>query len=98
MFDRFSAGSSARRNLLWAAAILLVVGAGYWWYQGGDAARSSAKGPPGGMTPPVPVKVETAKVQELDIFLRGLEPGAGRGVSLLDEHDVARLAEAIAEL
>ena len=72
MFDRFSAGSSARRNLLWAAAILLVVGAGYWWYQGGDAARSSAKGPPGGMTPPVPVKVETAKVQELDIFLRGL--------------------------
>ncbi len=72
MFDRFSAGSAARRNLVWAAAILLVVGAGYWWYQGGDAARTSAKGPPGGMTPPVPVKVETAKVQDLDIFLRGL--------------------------
>ena len=72
MFDRFSAGSSARRNLVWAVAILLVVGAGYWWYQGGESARSSAKGPPGGMTPPIPVKVETAKVQDLDIFLRGL--------------------------
>ena len=72
MFDRFSAGSPARRNLVWAAVILLVVGAGYWWYRGGDSARSSAKGPPGGMTPPVPVKVETAKVQDLDIFLRGL--------------------------
>ena len=72
MFDRFSAGSSARRYLVWAAAILVVAGAGYWWYQAGDSARSAAKGPPGGMTPPVPVKVETAKVQDLDIFLRGL--------------------------
>ena len=72
MFDRFSAGSSARRNLVWAVAVLLVVGAGYWWYRGGDATRSAGKGPPGGMTPPVPVQVETAKVQALDIFLRGL--------------------------
>ena len=71
MFDSVSAGSSARRNLIWLAVVLLVIGAGYWWYQAGESSRS-AKGSPGGKTPPVPVKVETAKVQDLDIFLRGL--------------------------
>jgi multidrug efflux system membrane fusion protein len=71
MFDSVSAGSSARRKLIWLAVVLLVIGAGYWWYQAGEPARS-AKGPPGGKTPPVPVRVETAKVQDLDVFLRGL--------------------------
>ena len=71
MFDSVSAGSSARRKLIWLAVVLLVIGAGYWWYRAGEPARS-AKGPPGGKTPPIPVKVETAKVQDLDVFLRGL--------------------------
>lgn len=72
MFDSISAGSSARRKLAWVVVALLLAGAGYWWYQGGESSRSTAKGPPGGMTPPVPVKVEAAKVENLDIYLRGL--------------------------
>jgi multidrug efflux system membrane fusion protein len=42
-----------------------------WWFIP-EAVTTAKKGPPAGFTPPVPVKTDVARVQDLDIYLRGL--------------------------
>lgn len=61
------------RRLAWVLVALLLVGSAVWWYSSSKTSVSEKKvGYAAGATPPVPVKVETAKVQDLDIYLRGL--------------------------
>ena len=51
--------------------LAVLVGGVYWWQS--DAGKPAApKGPPGGMTPMVPVRVQAAISESLDIYLRGL--------------------------
>jgi len=42
-----------------------------WWLIP-EAVTTAKKGPPAGFMPPVPVKTDVARVQDLDIYLRGL--------------------------
>jgi multidrug efflux system membrane fusion protein len=42
-----------------------------WWLLPG-VTTTEKKGPPAGFIPPVPVKTEAARVQDLDLYLRGL--------------------------
>ena len=66
--------SRSARRLPWVWILLVVTalaGGAYWWL--GDSPKSAApKGPPGGMTPMVPVRVQAAISEDLDIYLRGL--------------------------
>jgi len=62
------------RRIIWPLVALLIIGLGIWWYSGSGSGSSgqAKKGGYGGVTPPVPVKIEIAKLQDLDIYLRGL--------------------------
>ncbi len=66
--------SRSARRLPWVWILLVMAalaGGAYWWL--GDSSKSAApKGPPGGMTPMVPVRVQAAISEDLDIYLRGL--------------------------
>lgn len=70
MSESTLARSALRSPLMWIIVALLVVGLG-WWYLGAGK-QEAPKGPPAGMTPSTPVRVETARKQDLDIYLRGL--------------------------
>ena len=59
-----------RSPLLWFCATVLVALAAWWWIPA--SVTTAQKGPPAGFIPPVPVKTDVAKVQDLDIYLRGL--------------------------
>lgn len=59
-----------RSPLMWIVIVVLAAGLG-WWYLGANK-KDAPKGPPAGMTPSTPVRVETARKQDLDIYLRGL--------------------------
>lgn len=59
-----------RSPLMWIVIVVLAAGLG-WWYLGANN-KDAPKGPPAGMTPSTPVRVETARKQDLDIYLRGL--------------------------
>lgn len=59
-----------KSSLIWLVIVLLAAGMG-WWYMGADK-KETPKGPPAGMTPSTPVRVEAARKQDLDIYLRGL--------------------------
>lgn len=66
--------SRSARRLPWGWIVIvlaLLAGGVYWWSS--DATKPAApKGPPGGMTPMVPVRVQAAVSESLDIYLRGL--------------------------
>ncbi len=70
MSERLSTRSLVRSPLVWLG-IALLVGLAVWWFIP-DAANTTKKGPPAGFVPPVPVKTEVARVQDLDVYLRGL--------------------------
>ena len=66
--------SRPTRRVPWVWIVLafaLLVGGVYWWQS--DAGKpSTPKGSPSGMTPMVPVRVQAAISESLDIYLRGL--------------------------
>ena len=66
--------SRPTRRVPWVWIVLafaLLVGGVYWWQS--DAVKpSTPKGSPSGMTPMVPVRVQAAISESLDIYLRGL--------------------------
>ncbi len=70
MSERFMTLRAARSRLVWGALVILAAGAAFWYFSGSKSA--SVKGPPGGVVVLVPVRVEPARLQDLDIYLRGL--------------------------
>ena len=70
MSDSKLARSMLRSPLLWLVIALAFAG-GAWWFFGGTQ-KAAPKGPPAGMVPGTPVRVEAAALQDLDIYLRGL--------------------------
>lgn len=66
--------SRSARRLPWGWIVLvlaLLAGGVYWWSTSANK-PATPKGPPGGMTPMVPVRVQAAVSESLDIYLRGL--------------------------
>ena len=72
MSEHLPSRSTRRVPWVWIVlALSLLVGGVYWWQS--DAGKpATPKGPPGGMTPMVPVRVQAAISENLDIYLRGL--------------------------
>lgn len=70
MFDRGVAGRLLRSRPVWVVTVLLLAGAA-WWFSG-DSKRPAQKGPAAGMAQMVPVRVEVARIEDLDIYLKGL--------------------------
>jgi len=70
MVERLTTHSFVRSPLVWIVSAVLVALAIWWLIP--SASIPAKKGPPAGFVPSVPVKTETARVQDLDIFLRGL--------------------------
>ncbi|HBI83834.1 MdtA/MuxA family multidrug efflux RND transporter periplasmic adaptor subunit [Orrella sp. NBD-18] len=70
MFDREVAGRLLRSRPVWVVTALLLAGAA-WWFSG-DSKRPAQKGPAAGMAQMVPVRVEVARIEDLDIYLKGL--------------------------
>ncbi len=70
MVKRLSTHSLVRSPLLWIVGVSLVALAVWWFIP--SAPTPAKKGPPAGFIPSVPVKIDVARLQDLDIFLRGL--------------------------
>lgn len=70
MLERLSRRPLVRSPLVWSVATALLAFAGWWLIP--DAVTVVKKGPPAGFVPSVPVKTDVARVQDLDIYLRGL--------------------------
>lgn len=70
MFDREVAGRFLRLRLVWIVVAIFVALAAWWWFSGSK--NAAPKGPPAGMGQMVPVRVETARIEDLDIYLKGL--------------------------
>ena len=64
------ARSAFRSPLMWLIIALVLAGLGWWQF--GATKKVAPKGPPAGMIPATPVRVATARLQDLDIYLRGL--------------------------
>jgi len=62
--------SPLRSPLVWLLIAIVLLGLGWWWI--GSGKKEAPKGPPAGMTPTTPVRVDAARIQDLDIHLRGL--------------------------
>lgn len=70
MLERLLRRPLIRSPLVWISCALLVAIAVWWWMPA--TVTTAKKGPPAGFVPSVPVKTDVAKVQDLDIYLRGL--------------------------
>ncbi len=70
MLERLSRRSLIRSPLVWIGCAVVVAFAVWWFIPA--AVTTAKKGPPAGFVPPVPVKTDVARVQDLDIYLRGL--------------------------
>jgi len=64
------ARSAFRSPLMWLIIALVLAGLGWWQF--GATKKVAPKGPPAGMSAGTPVRVATARLQDLDIYLRGL--------------------------
>ena len=64
------ARSAFRSPLIWLIIALVLAGLGWWQF--GDTKKVAPKGPPAGMSASTPVRVAAARLQDLDIYLRGL--------------------------
>jgi membrane fusion protein, multidrug efflux system len=62
--------SAFRSPLMWLIIALVLAGLGWWQF--GGTKKVAPKGPPAGMSPATPVRVDVARLQDLDIYLRGL--------------------------
>ena len=64
-----------RHRLVWALVALLLIGLAVWWFAGSRTSIPEKKaGYAAGATPPVPVKIEIAKVLPIQE-----QPGGRRG-------------------
>lgn len=70
MSESLSTRPLFRSPLVWILSALLLALV-VWWLMPG-VTTTEKKGPPAGFTPTVPVKTEVARVQNLDLYLRGL--------------------------
>ena len=70
MLERLSRRPLVRSPLVWSVTTALLAFAGWWLIP--DTVTVVKKGPPAGFVPSVPVKTDVARVQDLDIYLRGL--------------------------
>lgn len=70
MLERLLRRPLIRSPLVWMSAAVLVALAAWWLMPA--TVTTAKKGPPAGFVPSVPVKTDLAKVQDLDIYLRGL--------------------------
>ena len=59
-----------RSPLVWIGCAVLAAFAAWWFIP--QTVTTAKKGPPAGFVPSVPVKTDVARVQDLDIYLRGL--------------------------
>lgn len=64
------ARSAFRSPLMWLVIALALAAAGWWWF--GKTQTPAPKAPPPGMNAGTPVRVVAARLQDLDIYLRGL--------------------------
>jgi multidrug efflux system membrane fusion protein len=64
------ARSAFRSPLTWLMIALVLAGLGWWQF--GATKKVAPKGPPAGMSAATPVRVTAARLQDLDIYLRGL--------------------------
>ena len=72
MSEHLPSRSTRRVPWVWIVLVLAVLVGGVYWWQSGAGKPAAPKGPPGGMTPMVPVRVQAAISENLDIYLRGL--------------------------
>lgn len=70
MSERNVARPAYRSPLMWFVIALALAAAAWWAF--GAKEKPAPKGPPAGMVPTTPVRVEAARIQNLDIYLRGL--------------------------
>lgn len=63
------ARSTFRSPLMWLVIALIMAGAAWWW---SSTQKAAPKGPAPRAAPGTPVRVDTARLQDLDIYLRGL--------------------------
>lgn len=70
MTNSQSAVRMFRARWIWMLLIIALAVLAWWYFS--DSKSSPGKGPAGGMGQLVPVKTEVARIEDLDIFLRGL--------------------------
>ena len=72
MSEHLPSRSTRRVPWVWIVLVLAVLVGGVYWWQSDAGKPATPKGPPGGMAPMVPVRVQAAISESLDIYLRGL--------------------------
>ncbi len=72
MSEHVPSRSARRLPWVWIFLVMVALAGGVYWWLGGSSKSAAPKGPPGGMTPMVPVRVQAAISEDLDIYLRGL--------------------------
>lgn len=70
MTERQLATRGLRARWIWFVLVALIAALG-WWFMS-DSKNDASKGPPAGFVPMVPVRTEVARIEDLDIYLRGL--------------------------
>ena len=72
MSEHVPSRSARRLPWGWIVVVLALLAGGMYWWSTSANKPASPKGPPSGMTPMVPVRVQAAVSENLDIYLRGL--------------------------
>jgi multidrug efflux system membrane fusion protein len=72
MSEHVPSRSARRLPWGWIVVVLALLAGGVYWWSTSASKPASPKGPPSGMTPMVPVRVQAAVSESLDIYLRGL--------------------------
>lgn len=72
MSEHVPSRSARRLPWGWIVVVLALLAGGVYWWSTSGSKPASPKGPPSGMTPMVPVRVQAAVSESLDIYLRGL--------------------------
>lgn len=72
MSEHVPSRSARRLPWGWIVVLLALLAGGVYWWSTSATKPASPKGPPSGTTPMVPVRVQAAVSESLDIYLRGL--------------------------
>ena len=70
MTERQLAVRIVRARWVWALLVALLVALAWWLLS--DSKNNARTGPPAGVVSAVPVKTEVARIEDLDIYLKGL--------------------------